>query len=231
MYESWIRAEQFYTFMIPLIIIVLLFLTIVFVLAFSYTEPGQRKRKVITLSYLALLGISAAYFIYGHLSCNDWIEQNEHIDPGVRASQTILGIETREDPTIVKAYRRSDSLKENLLALDMYEAEEVTRPFDYDYAGAKGDNHYFTYGKEDQYVFILQGEIDWSENQRELKGIKFTLTDKRFGNIGFYSEPDVVFDSLSLPKSEQRELGDVDLNSAISINEMISGWNFGRQFY
>lgn len=171
------------------------------------------------------------YFVFGHLRYNYWIEQNDYINPGIRSSQTILGIETSEDPSIVKTYRRSGTLKENLKALKMYESKKVSIPFSYDYAGSNENNHYFTYGKNSQYVFILQGKINWTKKKRELVGFEFSLTDERFKDIGFYSEPNIIFDSLSLPETEQRVLADIDVNDALSINEMISGWNFGRQFY
>lgn len=231
MYAFWMRAEQFYTYWMPLVVIVLLFLAIVFVFAYSYLDPNKPVRKYVTLSYLGLIGISLVYFLWGHLTYNYWVEQNEYITPGIRSYQTILGIETSEDPSIVRSYRRSGSLKDNLLALEMYEAEQVTRPFDYTYAGSQESNHYFTYGDEDQYVFTLQGEINWTDNERELVGFEFRLTDERFADIGFYNEPDIIFDSLSLPESEQKELSDIDINDALSINDMIGGWNFGRQFY
>ncbi|SFC61137.1 hypothetical protein SAMN04488102_11325 [Alkalibacterium subtropicum] len=231
MYAYWMRAEQFYTFTMPLIVMVLLFLAIVFVFAYSYTDPKKPARKYVTRGYLGLIGLCALYFIWGHLTYDHWVEQNEYITPGIRPYQTIVGIRTSEDPSIVRAYRRSDTLKENLLALDMYEAERVTRPFDYTYAGSMGNTHYFTYGDEDQYVFALQGEINWTESERELIGYEFSLTDERFEDIGFYNAPDIIFDSLSLPKSERKELADIDTNDALSINDMIGDWNFGRQFY
>jgi len=113
----------------------------------------------------------------------------------------------------------------------MYEAEQVTIPFSYTYAGSQESNHYFTYGDEDQYVFTLQGDINWTDGERELVGFEFRLVDERFEDIGFYNEPDIIFDSLSLPESEQQALSDIDTNGALSINDMIGGWNFGRQFY
>ncbi|MDZ7836393.1 MAG: hypothetical protein U5K84_14690 [Alkalibacterium sp.] len=99
------------------------------------------------------------------------------------------------------------------------------------YAGSTETTHYFTYGDEEQFVFKLQGELNWTDGERELVGYAFQLTDERFADIGFYNEPDIIFDSLSLPASDQTELIDVDTNDAIPITEMIGGWNFGRQFY
>lgn len=231
MYSFWIRAEHFYTFIMPIVIVVLLFLALVYVFVYSYADPNKPYRKYITWGYLGLIVFSLLYFVWGHFTYNQWVEQHDYITPGIRSHATILGIETYEDPAIVRSYRRSGSLKDNLLALDMYEAERVTLPFSYTYAGSSENNHYFTYGDEDQYVFTLQGDINWTEDERELVGFQFRLTDDRFEDIGFYNEPDIIFDSLSLPESEQKELADINTNDAISINEMIGGWNFGRQFY
>lgn len=231
MYQNWMRAEQFYTFTMPLLLVILLFLAIVFVFAYSYMDPNKPHRSYVTKGYLSLIGVIVLYFVWGHVSYNYWVEQHEYITPGIRSHATILGIEISESPAIVRSYRRSGSLKENLLALDMYESETVSIPFTYTYAGSQENNHYFTYGDEDQYVFTLQGDINWTDSERELVGLEFTLTDERFEDIGFYNEPDIIFDSLSLPESEQKELSDIDTNDALSINEMIGGWNFGRQFY
>lgn len=231
MYSLWIKAEQFYTFTMPLIIIILLFSVVIYVFIYSYADPNKPMRKYLSRGYIGLILASLLYFVWGHFTYNYWVEQNEYITPGIRSYQTILGIETSEDPSIVRAYRRSNSLKDNLLALDMYVAERVSTPFNYTYAGSQEANHYFTYGDEDQYVFKLQGDINWTDNDRELVGYEFRLTDDRFEDIGFYNEPDIIFDSLSLPESEQRDLADIDTFEAISITEMIGGWNFGRQFY
>ncbi|MER2063658.1 MAG: hypothetical protein ABS873_03345 [Alkalibacterium sp.] len=231
MYQTWMRAEQFYTFTMPLIVLILLLLAIIFVFAYSYMDPKQTHRGYVTKGFFGLVGLSLLYFLWGHVSYNYWIEQNEYITPGIRTHQSILGIELSESPAIVRSYRRSNSLKDNLMALDMYEAEKISRPFTYTYAGSSENNHYFTYGDEDQYVFTLQGQINWTEGERELVGYAFQLTDERFADIGFYDEPDIIFESLSLPRSEQAEVLDVNTNDAISITEMIGGWNFGRQFY
>ncbi|OJF90305.1 hypothetical protein [Alkalibacterium sp. 20] len=231
MYSFWMKAERFYTFTMPLIIIILLFLIIAYVFVYSYADPNKPMRKYVTRGYLGLILASILYFAWGQSTYNHWVEQNEYITPGIRSHSSILGIETSEDPAIVKAYRRSNSLKDNLLELDMYEAEKVSIPFSYAYAGSQEANHYFTYGDEDQFVFKMQGEINWTEEERELVGFAFSLTDERFEEIGFYNEPDTIFDSLSLPESEQRELTDIDIHDAVPITEMISGWNFGRQFY
>jgi len=231
MYSFWMKAEQFYTFTMPLAIIVLLLLAVVYVFVLSYADPNKPYRKNITRGFFGLVLVSLLYFGWGHATYSHWVDQNEYISPGIRSRETILGIETTEDPAIVRAYRRSDSLKENLLALDMYEAEKVSRPFAYTYAGSTESTHYFTYGDEEQFVFKLQGELNWTDGERELVGYAFQLTDERFADIGFYNEPDIIFDSLSLPTSDQTELGEVDTNNAIPINDMIGGWNFGRQFY
>lgn len=232
MYSFWVNAERFYTFIMPVIVLMLLFLVVVYIFIYSYADPRRPFRKKITRGYLGLILVSLLYFAWGHFTYNEWVNQNEYINPGIRSHASILGIETSEDPSIVRAYRRSNSLKENLLALSMYEATEVTRPFPYDYAGSTESNHYFTYGDENQYIFKMQGEINWTDDERELVGYEFRLTDDRFVDLGFYNEPDTIFDSLSLPESEQKELSDaIDVNEAISIMEMIPGWNFGRQFY
>lgn len=231
MYSFWMKAERFYTFTMPLIIIILLFLVVAYVFVYSYADPNKPLRKYVTWGYLGLILISGLYFVWGQFTYDRWVEQNEYITPGIRSQSSILGIKTYEDPAIVKVYRRSNSLKENLLALDMYEAEKVSTPFPYTYAGSQEANHYFTYGDEDQFVFKMQGELNWTEDERELVGFEFRLTDERFEDIGFYNEPDTIFDSLSLPESEKRALTDLDIYDAIPITEMISGWNFGRQFY
>ncbi|WP_161878486.1 hypothetical protein [Alkalibacterium sp. MB6] len=231
MYSFWIRAEQFYTLIMPVLAVFLLILLIAYIMLISYTEKGKPNRRWAHRVFFGILGLSALVGLVGHYQNQYWLEQNEFVTPGIREFNYVLGYRNNEDASIVRSYRRSSNLAEQLSFLDMYEGERTTRPFDYPYLGSEGNVHYFTYGEDNQYVFTYQGDIHWTEDERELVGWRYHLTDGRFEELGFHNEFDIIFDSLSLPKEEQKELEEYDAYTAVTIEEMIGGWNFGRQFY
>lgn len=229
MYAFWLEAERFYTFTMPVIVIILLVLVFGYVFVYSYTEKGQKSRRLITRSFGLLILICLGYFIYGHMEYGYWVEQNDYIHPGIREYSYILGIQTDEEPAIVQAYQRSSSLNENLSELDMYEPEYVVQSFSYRYLGSQEGTHYFSFGEDDQYAFRIRGDINWTESEREINGWSFNLTDERFESIGFTSRFDIIFDSLSLPEDEQRDLESLSNYQVMPIRDVFSGWIFGNQ--
>lgn len=231
MYEAWLKAEAFYTLTMPILIVIGLILLIVYILIYSYTEPKKKARQVANKSFMVLVLLCVGYFVWGHTRYNDWIAQNDYINPGVREFNYVLGMQSNEDPSMVRLYRRSDSLPENLAALEMYEGDQITRPFSYPYLGFEGGLHYFAYGKEEEYAFTYQGDIQWTEEERAIHGWQYKLVDDRFEQIGFVNEFDIIFDTISLPESEQGELDSLDTTYIVPIEEMYGGWIFGRQFY
>lgn len=231
MYEAWVRAEAFYTLTMPILIAVLLICLITYILIYSYTEPKKKARQIANRSILVLFLLGSVYFVWGHTRYNDWIAQNNYINPGVRKHTYILGMQSDEDPAMIGVYQRSDSLPRNLNALMMYEREERSIPFSYTYLGHDGGLHYFAYGEDDQYAFTYQGDIRWTEEERAIHGWEYYLVDERFEEIGFINGFDIIFSGLSLPDSEQGALDSLDTNYIVPIEEMYGGWIFGRQFY
>ena len=231
MFEEWMAAERFYTFFMPLVVLIMVLTISVYMFVLIYTERGTKASKVGSLIFFSLLVIAVGYSAVGHLTHRTWLSQNDYIHPGIRDRATIIGFETSEDPAIVNAYRRSATLGENLGNLDMYDSERVTRSFPYEYIGSLGgDQHYFTYGETDEFVFRMDGQVYWSEEEDMLVGHEYRLTDERFEDIGFYNEHQVIFDALYLTV-EEKEV-DTDLtHSPETVTNMIGGWLFGRQFY
>lgn len=230
MFEEWMAAERFYTFFIPLVVIFMVLFVSVYIFVLIYTEKGTKASKIGNRIFFSLLILAVAYSAVGHLTHRGWLSQNEYIHPGVRDRATILGLETTEDPAIVNAYRRSATLGENLTALDMYESARVTRGFHYDYIGSRDNQHYFTYGETDEFIFRMDGEVNWSEDENRLIGNEYRLTDERFLDIGFYNEHQVIFEVLHLTEEEKEVETDMT-QSPESVTNMIGGWLFGRQFY
>ena len=231
MYDAWVRAEAFYTLTMPILIVLLLICLIAYILIYSYTEPKKKARKLANKSMTVLLLVGAGYFAWGHTRYNEWIAQNDYLNPGIRAFSFILGMQTNEDPAMVRLYRRTGSLPENLDALEMYEGEERSFPFGYTYMGYEGGLHYFSYGDDNQYAFTYQGDIQWTEEERAIQGWDYRLVDDRFEQLGFMNDFDIIFKAILLPESEKRELDAVDTAYVVTIEEMYEGWLFGRQFY
>lgn len=230
MFEKWVAAERFYTFSMPLVVIFMVIFIGVYLFVLIYTDRGTKASKVGNLIFFSLLLIAVVYSGAGHLSHRNWLSQNDYIHPGIRDRSMILGMETTEDPAIVNAYRRSATLGENLSSLDLYDSELVTRSFPYDYIGSRGNQHYFTYGESDDFVFRMDGLVYFSEDENELIGYEYRLTDERFEEIGFYNEHHVIFEALYLTE-EEKEVDTSLAQSPESVTNMIGGWLFGRQFY
>lgn len=229
MYAFWLEAERFYTFTMPIIVIILLTLAFGYVFVVSYTEKGHKSRRLTTGGFCLMLVFSLGYFIYGHNEFSYWVEQNDHIHPGIRKHTYILGIQTDEDEQLVQAFQRASSVQRNLTELDMYEAEKVVQAFNYNYLGSRDETHYFSFGEDDQYAFRIRTDINWTDDTREIQGWQFQLTDERFETIGFTRQFNTFFDSLYLPVDEQRELQDLTGFQMVSTEDIFSGWTFGSQ--
>lgn len=230
MFEEWMAAERFYTLFMPLVVIFMVLFISAYLFVLIYTNRGTKANKIGHLIFFSLLLIAVGYGFFGHLSHQNWLSQNDYIHPGVRERSTILGYETSEDPAIVNAYRRSATLGDNLAGLEMYESEEVTRSFPYEYIGSRGDQHFFTYGESEEFVFRMDGLVYWSEEEDMLVGQEYRLTDERFIDIGFYNEHQVIFEALYLTE-EEKEVDTELTQSPENVSNMIGGWLFGRQFY
>ena len=230
MFRQWMAAEQFYTFTLPAIAIAMIILSGVYLFILIYTDRKTRAQKIGHLVFFSLLTPALVYGLWAHQSHNFWLDQNDYIHPGIRDRATIFGMETHEDPAIASAYRRSESLGENLTQLEMYEDEEVTRDFPYTYVGSNGSQHYFSHGEDDAYTFRLDGVVHWSEDSNYLIGREHRLVDEQFEDIGFYNEHHIIFEALHLTDDEQ-EVDPSRMENYYSVTDMIGGWLFGRQFY
>lgn len=230
MFENWMAAERFYTLFMPLVVIFFVLFISVYLFVLIYTDRGTKANKIGHIVFFSLLFIGIGYSVVGHLTHSSWLGQNDYIHPGIRDRSTILGYETTEDPSIVNVYRRSDTLGDNLSSLNMYESEQVTRSFPYNYIGSRENQHFFSYGENDDFIFRLDGLVYWSADENRLIGNEYRLTDERFESIGFYNEHHVIFEALYLSE-EERPVDNSLTHSTESVTSMISGWLFGRQFY
>ncbi|KWX82145.1 hypothetical protein AXF24_12645 [Streptococcus pneumoniae] len=148
-------------------------------------QAGAGVTMLTTGGFCLMLVFSLGYFIYGHNEYSYWVEQNDHIHPGIRKHTYILGIQTDEDEQLVQAFQRASTVQRNLTELDMYEAEKVVQAFNYNYLGSRDETHYFSFGEDDQYAFRIRTDINWTDDTREIQAWQFQLTDERFETIGF----------------------------------------------
>lgn len=227
MFSLWTRAEHFYATSLPIIFTVLLFLSIIYFIAVFYTKKKTNPRKIAHVSFLGLIALAALYGIWGHSTYNFWLEDNEHINPGIRTQRVVLGRELYEDGNMVNIHKRSSALAEKLDQLDLYESITVKRELPYTYIGSRSPSHFFAFGEENQYVFRIIGEINWTEGERELVGKHFQLKDDAFETIGFINDYGILFDSIFLPASEKKELdGYVNSHDLYPIIDLFPEWTF-----
>ncbi|TVP89636.1 hypothetical protein [Alkalibacterium sp.] len=229
MFEFWIEAERFYTFIMPVVIIAYVFLIGVIILIYTYAERIKLRRRVTVITVLTATLLASGYFLFGHFQYRQWVQQNDFIHPGIREYSYILGIRTDEDRGLVRVFRRSSNIYGQMSELDMYEARTVEEDFPYNYLGSRDSTHYFSFGEDEQFAFRIRGDVTWTEDRRELVGTEFHLTDERFETIGFvpYSAP--IFETVYLPEEEQRELVNLSDYQIVSVSRLYAEWIFPNQ--
>lgn len=228
MFEVWIEMERFYTFALPLLALIFLFLLLVYIFVYSYTQKGQLFRKWATGIFLTFLIASASYLVSGHIGNSHWLEQNNYITPGIRSHTYILGMQSDEDPELVRYFGQSGTLSERLSALDMYQAEEVSEPFPYTYIGTRDRTHYFAFGENERFAFRIRGEVTWHAPESVIRGRRYQLTDERFTSIGFVQSDRITFESLSLAEAEQ-EPDDLSAYQMVEVQNVYGSWIFSDQ--
>lgn len=227
MLSLWINAELFYATYLPIIVVVLLFISIFYLIAVFYTKKRTKLRKIAHLIFLGMIVASSLYVIFGHRRYNFWIEQNQYTNPGIRTQRVVLGITFDEEPLMAELDRNSSSLSERLSQLDIYESTEVKEAFPYPYLGSISRSHYFAFGDENQYPFRVVGELNWTEDERALVGKTHVLKEEQFESIGFINDYPILFESISLPREEQRELEEsFDTRSLYPVEDMYTDWIF-----
>lgn len=232
MYTNWIEAERFYTFIMPIIVMIFLILTSLYVMAFTHLKKGTVIRKVLHGGYFLFVAGSVGYFVNGHMTYDYWVEQNEYINPGIRDVTYFLGWRNEEEPETVSMHREAtaDWMFEDLKELDMYESEIISEPFNFTYLGSESDTYYFSFGEEDDYVFRIRGEVKWNDRTNEIKGWNFSLKDEQFETIGFQNKFNYTFQSLSITE-EQKELERDNTETVIQIMDVYQDWIFSDQRY
>ncbi|MDZ7835486.1 MAG: hypothetical protein U5K84_09420 [Alkalibacterium sp.] len=231
LFSDWIDAERFYTFIIPSILVIFLIMLLFYVIVFTYLKKGTKLRKNVNAALLVLMFASVLYFIGGHINYRYWVEQNDYINPGIREYSYLFGIRNEEEPETVEIYKNSDELYSNLSSLNMYESHQISQSFDYTYYGSQSGTHYFLFGEEEEYVFRIRGEINWTGGHKEMTGQVFHLSDDRYQDIGFIPEFNTIFESVSLPENEQREIGSLKEYQVVEIEDVFSDWVFSNQRY
>lgn len=229
MYEFWIEAERFYTFTMPVVMIAYVFLIGLIILVYTYAERIKLRRRVTTVTIATATILAAVYFAVGHFQYRNWIQQNEFIHPGIREHSYILGIRTDEDSALVRQFRRSSNIYNQMTELDMYESKPVEEDFPYAYLGSRDSTHYFSFGEDEQFAFRIRGELSWTDERREISGTQFSLTDDRFDSIGFVPQSAPIFETLYLPEDEQRELTNLSDYQLVSVSRLYAEWIFPNQ--
>lgn len=229
MYEFWIAAERFYTFILPVVVIVYVVLIGLIILVYTYAERIKLRRHVTTITIMTATLLAAGYFVLGHFQYRDWIQQNEFIHPGIREHSYILGIQSDEDSALVRQFRRSANIYDQMTELDMYESKPVEEDFPYAYLGSRENTHYFSFGEDEQFAFRIRGELSWTDGRREITGTKFSLTDDRFESIGFVPQSAPIFETLYLPEHEERELTNLSDYQLVSVSRLYAEWIFPSQ--
>lgn len=141
--EFWVAAERFYTFTLPVLVLVLGIGFIVACFVFFYAPPGETIKRNTVVIALAVLVLAGGYTWWGHDRYADLLTVNESITPGIRTYRMLFGIENHEDREMVELSQESSRLGQYLAELDYYEAERVTLELEYDYIGNQSDTHYF----------------------------------------------------------------------------------------
>lgn len=111
----------------------------------------------------------------------------------------------------------------------MYDVEEVSHSFNHNYVGSRENDHYFSLGENNQYVYRIRGKIYWESQQSEIKGMSFSLNDKRFKELGFVDDFNIIFDSLSVPYEHISKVDIKDNQRIIPIDDVYGKWIFSDQ--
>lgn len=160
----------------------------VYIFLLSYIGDKRKVKQIGSVTIITIVILCVVYFVNGHMNYQFWVDQNEFINSGIKEYSFILGMKNEEEPQIVKSSGRSNRLYANLSELKMYERTTVTQPFNHDYVGSRGNDHYFSFGEDNQYVYRIRGEINWESENSEIRGTVFSLIDERYQDLGFIDD-------------------------------------------
>lgn len=230
--ERWLAAERFYTFLLPVFVVIFLFFLIVTVFVITYAGKGTIGRK----RYFQVLGlivcIGGLYSIWGHRTYQSYLTQNEHINPAMRSYDPIFGLQIETEQTIIDSYQQTLHQSEEYRALDMYIEEEVTEPFPYEYIGSTDRDHYFVFREDRNLWTRFTGELRMTAGESYLLGSHFHLIDDAFKEYGFMDTPYPIVEALYL-NEEQYNQGaddfDIPYRGIHHISLVFPEWNLGRQ--
>ncbi|WP_208559400.1 hypothetical protein [Marinilactibacillus kalidii] len=226
MYEFWIKAERFYTTIMPMILLILSVAMIVGLFMFYYTEKRSKKRKVMGISLILLFLGSAMFSFWGHDTYGFWLEQFNYINPGVRSQKKIMGTVIVENPSLVSNYQGVD-LSDHYQSLEMYQREEVRQAINHPYLGELNGRHYFAIGKEEQYAFWYRGDVAFTQEKSYMQGTQFRLNDPRFEQLGFTPITPNYLETIYINQEEADQAKDEFPSKVLPFSSGISDWITG----
>lgn len=226
-YEFWIRAERFYSVILPYLGIALALGLIVLFFVFTYAAPKSKTKKYGWIIYTGCVVAALLYGMWGHRQYQEWLIENEFVTPGTRTFERFMGFRREEDDEVVRLYRESSSLGDVLSQSTLYEAQTVVEPLEYRYLGSNENNvHYFEH--DDERVIHIRGEADFTGEETYLEGAEYHLVDERFEEIGFLNDHDVMFERVIINEQEAEEAPQEWHHVTQPIEDIFTGWHFGR---
>lgn len=221
-YEFWTKAEQFYSFWIIIISMLVLFSVIMLIFVFTYTKG--KKRTKFSLSIVGFTVVVAVISILLHMHYRPYLDQASLANPLIRDREPNFTGYTYYGSGEEGFYSNFNDL-ESLRKSVLYEEKRVAQPVTY--LGVGDYFHYFT--RPDGEIFKQSRNVVFNEDapQTQLVGSQFTLVDESFKEIGFKNPKNTMFEYLEIPTSEQGKTYQPEYDPQIPVaEERLRLWNF-----
>lgn len=221
-FEFWTNAEQFYSFWIIVISVLVLFSVIVLIFVFTYAKRENRTK--VSLSIVSFTVVIAAINIFLHMHYRPYLDQAGLINPLIRDREPSFIGYTYYGSSEEGFYSNFNDL-ESLRKSVLYKEERVSQSVTY--LGVGDYFHYFT--RPDGEIFKQSRDVVFNEDasQTQLVGSQFTLVDETFKEIGFKNPENAMFEYLEIPLSEQGKTYHPEYDPQIPIaEERLRLWNF-----
>ncbi|WP_291290751.1 hypothetical protein [Enterococcus sp.] len=192
--EMWLKSEFFYYSIVPVLLVVGLVALLLLLILLLYRE--NRRKGLIWLPIVVLVICGGGFLLGDHLF-QDFKKDNALITPNIRdREKRFIGYKYYDQSTLA-AYQRIQN--EAIPSLGIYQAEPVTREIEF--LGMAHNSVYFKLGE--QYYYLRQAPVFAKQEQAELKGVQYHLTESAFADIGFFTETNNYLEEILLPESQK----------------------------
>jgi hypothetical protein len=193
--EKWVQSEFFYYSVVPVLLVVGLIALLLLLILLLYQE--NRKKGLIWLPVAVLLVCGGGFLLGDHLF-KEFKATNALVTPNIRdREKRFLGYKYYDQSTLA-AYQRIQS-KDALVSLGIYQAEPVTQKIEF--LGIAHNSVYFKIGE--QYYYLRQTPEFVAQDQAELQGVQYHLTDPAYATIGFFEETNNYLTTILLPEHKK----------------------------